>query len=227
MSQPPPLGQRDTLAYATPDTTNLELRPVTTLARVALGFLIGMVLMSFAGVGIHLWDVAQTRAAQAGTLTEADYNQIVMALLAWSGLYLILLIGWLVSYMMWQYRAVSNVRVLTGDSRTGPGWSVGWWFIPFANLVMPYLILKDLWQRTSPPAVGLIGLFWLSWILSGVATRVLENLYENAAEASDFAALISYGHAQAGLSVIDAGIWLLFGWIIWQITQQQQTDIGG
>jgi hypothetical protein len=36
--------------------------------------------------------------------------------------------------------------------RFSPGWAVGWWFIPFANLVMPYLTVRELWKASDANA---------------------------------------------------------------------------
>ena len=64
-----------------------------------------------------------------------------------------------------------------------PGWAVGWYFIPFANLVMPYRSLKETfkasfnkveWNIEKVPYV--FPLWWTTYILSnfcsGVSTRV-------------------------------------------------------
>jgi hypothetical protein len=30
-----------------------------------------------------------------------------------------------------------------------PGWAVGWWFVPFANLVKPFQSIRELWKASS------------------------------------------------------------------------------
>jgi hypothetical protein len=63
-----------------------------------------------------------------------------------------------VSLLVWVYRINSNARAMGAKKmRYTPGWSVGWFFIPMANLVMPYLILKELWLA-SATSVGSRGL---------------------------------------------------------------------
>jgi hypothetical protein len=47
---------------------------------------------------------------------------------------------------------------------------VGWWFIPFANIVMPYLIVRELWKASNPNAgaiewkarggAAIVGFWW-------------------------------------------------------------------
>jgi hypothetical protein len=52
-----------------------------------------------------------------------------------------------VTWLTWQHKAQGDLyaRQLPGLRYT-PGWAVGWWFVPFANLVMPYLTVRELWD---------------------------------------------------------------------------------
>ena len=60
-------------------------------------------------------------------------------------------------FFIWLYRANANVRALGADDMMGsPGLGVGWFFIPLANLFMPYMTVRDIW-RASAQAEGLAG----------------------------------------------------------------------
>ncbi len=97
-------------------------------------------------------------------------------------------LGVLVIVFLW--RASKNLQAWgrTG-ARLGPGWSIGSWFIPFANLVMPVLIIQDLW-RGSDPAAGrdewrgrvsgsvLVGFWWASWIVMWLLGNATGNTSE-------------------------------------------------
>ncbi len=88
---------------------------------------------------------------------------------------LIALIVTAVLWCVWQHRAHSNLRAF---SRTGlaytPGWAVGWWFIPFANLWKPLGVMSELWKASEPAedpnawvrarAWWVLGLWWACWI---------------------------------------------------------------
>lgn len=69
----------------------------------------------------------------------------------------------IVFYMMWQHRAFFNARAVGQQTTFSPGWSVGWWFIPLANLVAIGLVLRDLWRATAGrgDAGGLPTLIWV------------------------------------------------------------------
>jgi hypothetical protein len=65
----------------------------------------------------------------------------------WSFLQLpleVLAIIFLIRFLMWQYNAAGVARGLGYQASLSPGWGVGVWFIPIANLFMPYWALRDL-----------------------------------------------------------------------------------
>src|SRR5688500_18010935 len=50
-----------------------------------------------------------------------------------------LFIAVVVFFLIWVYRAFNNLSALKpGNLEFSPGWAVGWWFIPFANLIKPF-----------------------------------------------------------------------------------------
>ena len=56
-----------------------------------------------------------------------------------------------VLFIVWQFRAAKNNEALDRrGARFGPGWSIGAWFIPLANLVIPVMIIQDLWRGATP-----------------------------------------------------------------------------
>jgi beta-lactamase regulating signal transducer with metallopeptidase domain len=82
-------------------------------------------------------------------------------------------------FIIWMFRAAKNNEALGRvGARFTPGWSIGSWFIPFANLVIPVLIVQDLWRgstvgtRRADPSwrtarsSALVGWWWAAWIVS-------------------------------------------------------------
>lgn len=48
-------------------------------------------------------------------------------------------------FLIWEYRAFNNLSVLRARNlEFSPGWAVGWWFVPFANLVKPFQVVREL-----------------------------------------------------------------------------------
>ena len=97
-----------------------------------------------------------------------------------------------VFFCMWMHRAAQNLRRF---GRTGlqftPGWAVGWWFIPLANLFKPYQAMQEI-VRASDPDVPVdseygsdwitgtippvVNFWWAMWIATIVLDRVTSRM---------------------------------------------------
>ena len=100
-------------------------------------------------------------------------------LLLGSGLVGILLfftyVATVVFYLRWLHLAVRTVKTRGQDVGVTPGWAVGWWFIPFANLVKPYHTVRALVAASGgEPAVARarVGLWWAAWIIGNVLSNI-------------------------------------------------------
>jgi hypothetical protein len=79
-----------------------------------------------------------------------------------------------VSFLMWIYRANVNCHGFgTQDMHYTPGWSIGWYFIPLANLIEPYKAMREIWKVSSNPVEWqtvktgwLLRAWWSIWLLS-------------------------------------------------------------
>ncbi|HRJ88637.1 MAG: DUF4328 domain-containing protein [Blastocatellia bacterium] len=98
-----------------------------------------------------------------------------------------------VLFLVWMYRAHKNLEFLRPtDLRFTPGWAVGWWFIPFANLVKPFQAMREIWCESDPEvadepaflsaslhsAPAFMGFWWAFWITSNIASNVTGNLFD-------------------------------------------------
>ena len=76
-------------------------------------------------------------------------------------------------WIMWQYRYVRNAERYGSKLRWGPGWAIGGWLIPIANIAIPTMQLKESAEasdreRRAPPLLFV----WLgTWILANVVLR--------------------------------------------------------
>lgn len=93
--------------------------------------------------------------------------------------------GWLVVFIACviiasrlTFRMMKNLHVMDAPGeKMGPGWAVGWYFIPFANLIMPMRGVSQIWRGTfalagEPEPNASIGLWWGAWILSNILAGV-------------------------------------------------------
>jgi hypothetical protein len=81
--------------------------------------------------------------------------------------------------VIWMWRVAKNAELLgRTNPRFGPGWTIGGWFIPLANLVIPVLVMQDLWRGSNPAVVrddpgwrraagsALVGWWWATYLLA-------------------------------------------------------------
>jgi uncharacterized protein DUF4328 len=169
------------------------------------------IALLYAGIGLALLAII-SGTAQLNTLGQVaagvklpkgaeDESQIREALVL--VLHGIVFIGTMVAWLIWQYRAYANLR-LVGSRQTEytPGWSVGYWFIPIVNLVRPYQITKELSQRSeshndrdqiSESGTPLLGGWWASYLLGSMALRVYSGLLDGATSTADLVAATQAG----------------------------------
>lgn len=93
--------------------------------------------------------------------------------------YFVALVVAVVAFARWEHRIARNAVRLDETCSYTPGWAVGWWFIPLANLVVPYRVLRELWRasgrdRSTGPAY--MGAWWGCYVgqllLGNLAGRV-------------------------------------------------------
>lgn len=83
--------------------------------------------------------------------------------------------------LVWMWRVAKNAE-LAGRARPrfAPGWTIGGWFIPLANLVIPVLVMQDLWRGSDPSVArgdpdwrraagsGLVGWWWATHLVAAI-----------------------------------------------------------
>ena len=123
----------------------------------------------------------------------------------------------IVFFSMWTHRVAANAYALGGERmEISPGWAVGWYFIPFANLVKPYQALKQVWQTTFQveSISSLMPTWWALWLISNLLGNISFRLtMRGMAEASLVVDIIT--------SVLDIGLLIVILAVIKQITGMQ------
>ena len=84
----------------------------------------------------------------------------------------------------WIYRASVNAHALGAEMTFTPGWAVGWYFVPFANLVKPFQAMREIWQASHESSGGyeervpILGVWWGLWITTNILSNVAWRLGE-------------------------------------------------
>jgi hypothetical protein len=131
----------------------------------------------------------------------------------------------IIFFLIWLYKAFYNLPALQSRNlEFSPGWAVGWWFIPFANLVKPYQVVRELWNESNSDvdkqsflsnSVGtspMLGYWWGLFISGNILGRIADKI----SETSEYFFVIFMIYCM--LHGISAGLAIV---IIKKITEQQ------
>ena len=145
------------------------------------------------------------------------------------------LFGSWIFFLVWLNRAYKNLNALKPSYlEFSSGWAVGWWFVPFANLVKPFQVVREVWWESDPDksdeaqfltaslhhAPTYMGLWWAAWI----ASNVLAN-FTNLHDAGDTnrietVTMTGYLFILSGLVTIVAAGLAMF--VVFDITRRQE-----
>jgi hypothetical protein len=161
-----------------------------TIACITLGLASGSVfviaILTFGVIGL-LGD------ADPGSLAIGGAGGYVEVVAAWSLVNGVTVILAAVAFLAWQSRSVANVPWLGGGTPgISPGWSIGWWLVPFANMFMPYRSMADLERRTTfgAPRSRLLGAWWVLFVACNVADGLLSFAMTDTTSIDDARALV-------------------------------------
>lgn len=81
--------------------------------------------------------------------------------------------------LRWIYVACANARDLAaGPMKFSPGWSIGWYFVPFLSLWKPYQAMKEIWRVSANPRdphaepdPGLLASWWFFYIMASLSSN--------------------------------------------------------
>ncbi len=171
---------RDHDVYEYRDSTSLTQWTLWLLyAEIAVCLL--AVASGFAERGtLHALDsgIFETNEAAAQAAQSNDSRQGLVSVCQM----LVFIIGGVLT-LRWIHRMCHNALVKASTMQFTPGWSIGWYFIPIANLWKPFQAMGEIWDKSQQQAGtsgrepgGLLGLWWTLWLgysfLSNAAVRL-------------------------------------------------------
>ncbi len=180
---------------------NMQLPPVRSRAKFAITTMIALMVCSvllmpalFAAPWVHTITGAGTGTRPTASPATLIIVGLSMCLIGF--LQIAVSITFIVFFCMWTHSANRAAR-FTGavGMEFTPGWAVGWFFIPFANLVMPFRMMKELWKTSDPAVTGegdwrtaavppLVAFWWTAWLANaffGMSGSVVSVISENKA----------------------------------------------
>jgi hypothetical protein len=188
-------------------TSGRHRRSIRGLGNAVIALLVAQVLaLLFEAVAVLREMSLLQRIIDGSQVTIAEATASDNRVAAFARLWLVVLVATVVVWLIWQHRGHANLKAVgvTGLEYS-PGWAVGWWLIPIANLWKPFQVNRELWKASSGvndwrslPTWPLLGWWWASWITAGVLGRIAAGARRSAEtpmeiRSADFIDLMSTG----------------------------------
>lgn len=117
-----------------------------------------------------------------------------------------------IAWLVWHHRAQANLHALgVRGLQYTPGWAVGWWLIPFANLFKPFQTVREVWKASEPSPAWrstrtwpVIGWWWAGWVVANVIGRIALTLFREDPDTVE--------------SLIEGNRWIVAGEIVTVVT---------
>jgi len=202
-------------APGTDDTNKPQYVSLTLTTRVLVALQLGMVGMQGLVLGSSMLMAVAEPGLAAEAMPATVLGTVAFAVLMIGALGVIgLMLSGFPVWVYWHWRAAENLRVLGVRLTHAPSGHAGWWFVPFANLIVPFRAMVELYRAStgtdsvafgaSANAPPLFNAWWACWIFG----NILGNLSYRMADAPDLALMIDL--VGTPLSVIATVLYLKF-----------------
>jgi|SRR5262245_26955173 len=135
------------------------------------------------------------------TMPSSDVTSGIVGILQ---IIMFLIVG--VAFLQWIYYTNKNLHILSSQRMEfKPGWSIGWYFIPIANLFKPYQSMKELWRvshKNEAASYAIVKWWWFLWIVSNVLDRLVFSLNTRAESVQDYRRSAAAFVASDGVGII-------------------------
>ncbi|MFF9300360.1 DUF4328 domain-containing protein [Streptomyces althioticus] len=198
----------------------LVLRSPIGLAHAVTALLAVVIVADVLNIGAaaYMMSVMGDLASGGEDVGVGAVNRADWAVTSTTGLYLLGLLGTATLFIIWFHRVRHNAEVFAPDvQRRTPGWAIGGWFIPFANLFIPRGIAKDVLRASQPDPYasevrhrGLLDAWWGMWIASGIFTQFVTDRYNEASDPQAIHDAAGWLMTGSAVDIVSAVLALLF-----------------
>jgi hypothetical protein len=159
------------------------LRRTSGLATAVVALLGAQIAVIAAEMVTRFVQADQLRAFQAtGLQTQQQLDRADAWVSGTAGIGGLAFVATVIVWCIWQHHTQANAVVLSGGGlRFTPGWAVGWWFIPIANLWKPFQSVRELWKAShgggwqTIATWSLLGWWWATWLLGSLNVQLGSN----------------------------------------------------
>lgn len=140
---------------------------------VALTWLLGAAVVVAVAMVATFWDRRSlfVRSRDGGFVSFVEARRADDNAAAAVGVGFLVGLAIFVVLIVFLYRASKNTELWDRrPPRWAAGWTIGGWFIPLASFVIPFLTVREIWDRTPDPqgrraAWGPVWGWWVTWVV--------------------------------------------------------------
>ncbi|RZM16111.1 MAG: DUF4328 domain-containing protein [Sphingomonas sp.] len=135
-----------------------------------------------------------------------------------------------VAVLRWIYLTSRNAHALGAAMAVTPGWAVGWFFVPIANLWKPFQAVRETWQVSADPHApdtvpipAVLRIWWGCWIASSLISNIDFRLSMHAETAEQ---LITASWFTVAAVPVDIALTIALTTIMRRLSQMQRDRAG-
>lgn len=150
----------------------MPLSPSDPFAKVrSLGGTLVVMLGLRASMRVVTYVVHRVAYPSPGQVTEEQLSSMRTVDMGLLGLENLVTLVAMITFLVWIHGVFTAIRKSGGTTSWSPGWAVGGWFLPVANLVIPWLTVRDALRSLGKPT-ALAGAWWVAWLLAMPLTMI-------------------------------------------------------
>jgi len=172
-----------------------SFKRIDDLSRVLRALLAVGIVADAINIVVTFLEIQTLERFKSGLASAQDVNDAFDRSRPAGIVVIVVYLSTVVIWLVWQHRGQSNLHALAIPRLTfTPGWAVGWWLIPIANLWKPFQTVRELWKASDgdeawwrSPTWPVIGWWWACWVVFNVLYNITIRFY-----GSDSAVVNSY-----------------------------------
>jgi hypothetical protein len=205
-----------------------EFRDLTTFTTVLAWMLRAGAALAFFGL-LASWMQLELLSRSFSAAEGSANAQRVVVIAGLAGL--LRVVTWFV-FGRWIVLAHRNLPAL-GERypEFTPGWAVGWFFIPFANLWKPFQAMRDLWRsshsvhrREIQPSTWVLPTWWTLWLAFAFLSNISQQISRGAHGLDDYRNITQFALVSGVFDVSLSVVASILVTRIWRAQEQQHDN---
>ncbi|NRA37721.1 MAG: DUF4328 domain-containing protein, partial [Planctomycetes bacterium] len=190
-----------------------SFRPVMGISKTIMIMMSLYALSLIYGVSVGNSQIALLEGGEfTDQQLEASDEEVGMSAI----LTLIIIIPTMIVFMVWINKACKNAHFFNRKAMSiTPGWAVGWYFVPFANLVKPCTAMKEMFIASGlKDKLAMVTVWWVAWLVFTIGNRVSGRQLDRAQDLESYVSAMSFCTVMELISILSTAIACILVWTL-------------